>query len=261
MKCQYEKTNCKLKSRIKIAFFIICALLSCTAHDRYTHTSLPQAGICLSFDDRAVDAWFRMRELLAKYEAKVTFFVTQWDSLTPAEINKLKILQQDGHEIAFHGARHVLSEYYIKEHSLEDYLNTEILAGIKSMQAAGFYPTTFAYPYSAKYWGTDRELLKYFYVLRSEEPLRDKTDASTIDACYYENTGERLVYAITIDRNANLKAKGWEKALNRAWQNKEVLLLYGHTPMETFDVAFLEEILAMAKSKNLKFFRTSDLIG
>jgi ribosomal protein L19 len=70
------------------------------------------SGICLSFDDRSINEWFELRELLNGNEVRATFFITQADSLNSLEIHKLKVLQNDGHEIGFHGNMHVLSEYY-----------------------------------------------------------------------------------------------------------------------------------------------------
>jgi peptidoglycan/xylan/chitin deacetylase (PgdA/CDA1 family) len=136
-----------------LLFLVVTAnLVACNSYDHYQYRKPAQSAICLSFDDYPVDKWFELRELFLKYDAHVTFFVARFDTLTPNQIEKLRILQSDGHEIGFHGAKHLLSEYYIKDHSLDEYVQNEIIAGINKMNASGFYPTSFAYPYSAKYW-------------------------------------------------------------------------------------------------------------
>ncbi len=243
-----------------ILFLLTAIILACTKSDHYYYHKPPEAAICLSFDDYPVDEWFKLRELFLKYDARVTFFVTRFDTLTAKQIEKLKILQNDGHEIGFHGAKHVLSEYYIKDHSLEEYIKNEIVAGVNSMNDSGFYPTSFAYPYSAKYWGTDKELLKYFYVIRSEVPYHKGDDITELDDIFYKYDGSRLLYAIAIDRKGNLDSLSLQRAIHRIMSHKEVLMLYGHEPNSTFDVSFLTTILKTAKANNLKFLRASDLV-
>ena len=107
-------------------------------------------GICLSFDDRSVNEWFRLREILNRNNVKVTFFITQPDSLSNEEIAKLKTLEKDGHEIGFHGNMHVISEFYIVENSYSDYLEKEINQGIVTMDSLGFNSVSFAYPIWSK---------------------------------------------------------------------------------------------------------------
>lgn len=244
------------------AFIILlssCIYFGCTPKDNYLHKVQRQAGICLSFDDRSIQEWYDLRHLLKRYHANVTFFVTQWDSLTQDEIAKLRELQLDGHEIGFHGALHVVSEYYIKDHSIDKYLNDEIAAGIRSMRESQFYPTSFAYPYSAKYWGTDSELLKYFYVIRSEKPLKEGGKPDELDEVYYDFKGQRLVYALSLE--GRLTTDQLSAALSRAKDKNEVLILYGHVPGKTVSLKLLEEVLLIANRKGLKFFRTSELVG
>lgn len=231
----------------------------CTPNETYLHRANRQAGICISFDDRSIQEWYDLRPLLKRYNANVTFFVTQWDSLAHDEIAKLRELQLDGHEIGFHGALHVVSEYYIKEHSINKYVKDEIVAGIRSMRESQFYPTSFAYPYSAKYWGTDRELLKYFYVIRSEMPLKEGGKLDELDEIYYGFGGQRLIYALSLE--GKLTTDQLSAALSRAKDRNEVLILYGHVPGKTLKLDLLEEILSIANKKGLRFFRTSELVG
>jgi peptidoglycan-N-acetylglucosamine deacetylase len=247
-----------MSAKLKVVWLVaMAAIVSCSTD--YKYKGKPQAGICISFDDAYVDEWFELREAFQKYDANVTFFVTKFDTLTPEQIQKLKVLQADGHEIGFHGAHHVLSEYYIKDHSLQDYVQFEIVDGIASMNEHGFYPTSFAYPYGAKYWGTDRELLKYFYVVRSSLPTNKKHLIEIGDA-FYSFGGERIVYSASFDKESGLNENEIEQAMIKAGKENTVLMLYAHSPQLTFDVNVLEKILSLATTHQLKYFRVSDLV-
>lgn len=243
-------------------YFVYALLVvgGCTPNDRYAHAVTARGGVCISFDDRSVNEWFGLRELLLKYDARVTFFVTQWDSLSLDEKSKLRMLQNDGHEIGFHGVRHLLSEHYIKAHSLEKYMTDEIVPGIQAMNKDGFYPTSFAYPYSAKYWFTDRELLKYFYVLRSEAIPQEGELPANVDAAFYDYEGKRLTYALSLENKSLWTDTELNRALDRAADENEVLVLYGHVPGATTDLKLLEDVLRQASQRNLKFQRMSDLV-
>lgn len=100
--------NCR---RILFHFVLVCNLVFSSCY----MSKNQQPGICLSFDDRTIEAWYEMRSLLNRYDAKVTFFISEFDSLSEKEIQWLNELAADGHEIGSHGAMHVNAEYYIPE--------------------------------------------------------------------------------------------------------------------------------------------------
>jgi len=239
---------------------LVLALFGSCKNDRYHYKKEASPGLLISFDDNCVDQWFELRDIFTKHHARVTFFVTRFDSLTDEQIKMLRVLQQDGHEIGFHGAMHVISEHYIKENDMKTYLKNEIVAGINSMNRAGFYPTSFAYPYSAKYWWTDQEILKYFYVVRSTLPIKPIKKITSMSDVFYSFDGSRLIYTIPIDRSSGLSLASVEEAMQRACAKKEVLMLHGHEPKLNFDVAFLEQILDLADKHKLNYYRASDLI-
>lgn len=242
-----------------IVILLTVLALSCTRSDNYQYKTSPRAGVCISFDDRTIDQWFELRELCKQYQTRLTFFVTRWDSLTPSQLEKLKILRSEGHEIGFHGALHVVSEYYIQKHSMNDYLKNEIVSGINAMNEDGFYPTSFSYPYSAAYSGTDDELLKYFYVLRNETVLTTDSDITNADV-FFKHDGNRLVRAVAFDRNSGLSREQLKAGIEHAAHNNYVLMLYAHEPNRTFDLETLRLVFEMARENNLKYFRVSDLI-
>jgi peptidoglycan/xylan/chitin deacetylase (PgdA/CDA1 family) len=252
----------KIKSQTNIVKFLMTGLfallvISCD-QSHYKYSRQPAAGLFLSFDDYCIDEWFALRELFSKYDGRVTFYVTKFDTLTDSQVEKLRLLQQDGHEIGFHGAHHVLSEHYIKAHSFREYFENEIHAGIKTMNARGFFPTSFAYPYSAKYWGTDTELLKYFHTIRSSVPF--KGELVKMHEAFYNFQGKRIVNAVSIDQGKGIDITQIAAAFQKIKSDKTVLMLHGHEPGHDFDPAFLEEILKLAKKEKIIFFRASDLV-
>ena len=230
------------------------------------HQKKHQPGICLSFDDRPIKEWHQMRALLKRYHAHVTFFVTQFDSLSATEIQMLTDLQNDGHEIASHGALHVQAESYIKAHSYKEYLANEIEPSISSMKKAGFDPVSFAYPYGSKYWFTDYLLLKKFKSTRGVASMEKQNSLAAVDEIFYDFDNSRKLSSIEIDGPAQLTKAVIVEAMRRAIQNNEVLLLSGHTPVQnkapglySFNSAFLESILKEANDRHLGFYRIREL--
>ncbi|MEQ8476232.1 polysaccharide deacetylase family protein [Fulvivirga sp.] len=218
-------------------------------------------GISLSFDDRSINEWFELRELFNENNVRVTFFITQPDSLDSQEIHKLRLLENDGHEIGFHGNMHELSEYYIKENSYSDYLKNEIDEGMRKMDSLGFDCVSFAYPYGAKYWFTDFLLLKQFKFLRGVAPLNKEKDISKIDEVYYKFDDDRTLSAIGFDKISEVTPGMINTALERSIENQEILLMYAHSPSisnqdhdYTFNIDLLKSIIQLANQKNIGFY-------
>ncbi len=249
-----------LTNRNTLTFFFLLFVLGCN------NTKKPSAGICLSFDDRYIDEWYQMSELLNQYNAKVTFFITQFDSLTEEEIDKLKQLRAQGHEIGSHGSMHVISEYYIKEHSWNEYIDNEIIANKLAMQAKGLEPVSFAYPYGAKYWFTDYLISREHKAIRSDLPVNAERDLTKMDGIYYDFDGDNEFYSMGFDSNYHLTHEMITQAMKRAKMNNEVLFLHGHVPDNgqaakyEFSMELLTFILMEANRQGLVFYRFSDLV-
>lgn len=220
-------------------------------------------GICLSFDDRTINEWYAMMPLLERYGARVTFFVTQPDSLRPEEVVKLKAIAGYGHEIGSHGALHVNAEAYIREHGYISYLRDEVDGGIAAMQRIGFDPVSFAYPYGARNWFTDLLLFRRFDCVRSVSPLG--MEITHLDEIYYRFDANKELSAVGIDAGSGLTQQMVIDAVGRAKERKEVVMLYGHEPSATtrsayeFDPAFLEFILEECQKEGLQFYTFREL--
>ena len=224
-----------------------------------------KGGVCLSFDDRYINEWFELRDLFLNNEVKVTFFITQLNSLSTDEIQKLKLLQNDGHEIGFHGMHHVLSEHYIKEYSYKEYFEYEINPGIRWMDSLEFNCTSFAYPYGAKYWFTDYLLGEKFEVLRGVSSLKRSLNIVENDAVFYSHSGNKTVDAIGFDVISAIDTLMINEAIDRSVNTSEVLLLFAHRPSHypdkgySFNIEGLKYIIKKVKENDLSFYLINEL--
>ena len=232
-------------------------------------------GIALSFDDRFIHEWYQLRPLFKKYNARVTFYITQFDSLSKEEIGMLHTLQRDGHEIGCHGAIHTNSIWYVWRHSMAEYLKNEIDASVIPMQRNGFRPTSFAHPGGAQIWYIDRELLKRFRLLRDVAVVERRLFGFTfrwnirnMSSIYYTFDGDQTVNSLLFDWGAGLSGQQIGTALQKAKKDGSVLMAFGHKPYWNpikpgeygFQVARLDSLLAQSQRLGLKTYTMSELV-
>jgi peptidoglycan-N-acetylglucosamine deacetylase len=236
---------------------------------------IKQGGIAISFDDRFVKEWYQLRPIFNKYNAKITLYITQPDSLSDEEVKLLHQLQKEGHEIGCHSTNHERAAYYLREHSLKEYMENEIFSALSSMKKHGFSPKTFAHPGGSQTWYSDRELLKYFTLLRDVSMktrnlwgFQYTQEVDEIDEIYFKHDNTQKVNALWIDTNANLTIEDIKKGLQRAKNEGSVIMLFGHKPLSEkqqkshqygFDIQFLEQILSESAKLNLKSFTMQQL--
>jgi hypothetical protein len=127
----------------------------------------PRPGICLSFDDDDVDAWFALRDRLAAHHAHVSFMVTGYAAMTQDQRDKLHVLYEDGHSMEAHGVHHLGALAYLATHSMQEYLDQEIQPSIDVLRADGFAPVAYAHPGGARTAELDEEVAKRIRFVRS----------------------------------------------------------------------------------------------
>ncbi|TDH23264.1 hypothetical protein EXU57_17470 [Segetibacter sp. 3557_3] len=169
--------------------------VGCTK-DSVKNGHVDRPGIALTFDDTYIDEWYACLPLLDSFGVKATFYISSYHRFSSAQKLKLKHLQQKGHEIAFHSTNHFDLKQYLNNASMDKLIKCEILAGLEKMNADGFYPKTFAYPYGKHTALLDNELGKYFKSVRA---LNGTTNLakSLVTGC--EN---RIIYGLGIDESS-----------------------------------------------------------
>lgn len=230
----------------------------------YAYSRPARSAFVISFDDKYVSEWYTHRELFKKYDVKATFFITMPHELSQSEIDMLQVLAADGHEMASHGYLHENSSKFIKENGVAAYVAHEITPAIKAMQAVGFTPSTFAYPYGARSLTIDRELTKYFHLLRGDSWKVAGKGIDELDKIFYKYDGSRLVHGLGIDSKSGVTLQDLEAGFNRAAQKKEAILIYAHnisddTTGYSISPRTLEAIFQLAQKYKLSSFTFREL--
>ena len=224
------------------------------------------AGIALTFDDNAVTNWYGIQDLLKKYNAHATFYVSSFGGRSEDEINMLKTMKENGHEIAFHGAHHTDVNEYLSDHSIEEYLNYEIIPGIDLMKNAGLDPVDFAYPYGSENDDVTAVLETYFIHIRGTA-YHGSGKLKDVDSVFYQyGSNEAHIYGIGIDdiTYGNSLDDIYEGIL-RAKNEEKILIFYAHTPVvsnpQSYQISHdrLEKILINASENDMKFYKISEI--
>ncbi len=225
-----------------------------------TSTGTSPPGIALTFDDDSVDAWYAIRPILQSHGAHATFFVSNFANLDQTEINELLTLQADGNEIAFHGYNHEDQIEYLQSHSLDDYMNNEIIRGVNLMKSAGFNPVDFAYPYGSDDPRATAALEAYFLHMRDTYYDWDNT-------IYYEyGSNTPFISGIGIDDTTyGNSITDIYNGMAKAKTDDRILIFYGHKPVAgnpaEYETSYerLENILQYASDNSLKTYTISEI--
>ena len=126
-----------------------------------------EAGLALSFDDSAIDAWTALADRLDAAGVRVTFFVTRYHLWTADQRAALQALAARGHDVEAHSVSHQRAPDVVENRGVAAYLDGEVLPGLDLLRADGYRPTAFAYPFGARTAELDRALLEHFALLRS----------------------------------------------------------------------------------------------
>lgn len=223
-------------------------------------TAIPveRGGLALTFDDHYVDNWFHYIDLLDSMGVKATFYISNYNKFTAVQKVKLHKLQDHGHEIAFHSTTHANFLKTAASDGCEKLIKEEVLDGLKLMNNDGFYPTTFAYPYGKHNDVLDKFMYKYFKSVRA---LNGTQDLSRSLASLHDN---KLLFGLGIDETSKRSMEKINGLLSLAQQTDRCAVLLVHN-IERHDTDMqipiwkLREVLASAKSLNLKFYTVSEI--
>ena len=223
--------------------------------------SKEKVGIAFTFDDSSIDEWYAQRSLFQKYNIHATFFVTRPHLMDSNLVNKLKILESDGHEIACHAYEHKHATDY---ELTEDYINQQIKPALQKFQELGFNITSFAYPYGASTPALDSALLQYFKVIRKATHNTQDTTINQYPEIYANANAYRIVNAMGMDRYYGISFENFETGIKRAVKNKEILIVYAHiTDTSNWDFAihpeYLEKLFLICKKHHVKSMTMSEM--
>ncbi|NLI92466.1 MAG: polysaccharide deacetylase family protein [Peptococcaceae bacterium] len=222
------------------------------------------SGIILTFDDKSVDDWYSFLVLNNKYGVRATFYVSSFHTLDLDKLIKLKLLQDAHNEIGYHTTNHINALRFLKQNSMDDYMKSEIFPDFNLMKEKGFHVQSMAYPYGAGNGDLDKELLKYFKNVRyTSYPQKDKRIAD-LDSVYLKNKHQKVVSAVGIDNGYGHSLEEIFQGIDRAYNNHEILVLYGHVLSNkpgslNTNMDRLETIIQYAQKKGMKFHTISDL--
>lgn len=132
-----------------------------------------EAGLALSLDDDAIEAWSSIAPMLDAYAVRATFFVTRYHAFSEAQRALLRDLAARGHDIETHSVAHLRAPEYAEQFGLDRYVADEVEPGAAALRADGHDPVAFAYPFGARTGELDRVLLGRFAILRSVTFQRD----------------------------------------------------------------------------------------
>jgi peptidoglycan-N-acetylglucosamine deacetylase len=246
-------------------FILLCTFFLFSCENKNTpQKSKPKAinpGVVISFDDASINEWFQANKILRQYSWKATFCVSKINTLSHSEIEELLQLQKEGHEIAGHGFNHFDAPKFVAKNGIKAYINQEINPMLAIMHFYSFKVTSFAYPFGFRNPAIDAVLFKKFKIIRgttygAEDPF--------FQNCYFNNT--KLVFAIGIDTDhPNFSIQYLIKLLDYAKRKHEILLLFGHKPVQKITANYqtkietLQLICNYVKQHNMTFYTLSDL--
>jgi peptidoglycan-N-acetylglucosamine deacetylase len=242
----------------EVSLLLLLTLInSCKKFEK--NGSMREPGIALTLDDDRIDNWFKFLPFFDSTGLKVTFYICRYNRFTPTQKNKLTILKNHGHEIAFHSTNHynMMDYVYKYHHSMEELMRCEVEAGLRQMNADGFYPTTFAYPYGAHNAIIDKALKRYFKSVRALNGTMDFTKSLA------PTEKNDLLFGLGIDRSSNRTDADIINILNSAKNNNNCAVLVAHdiNTSNKFSVSLdrLKKIVAYAKTNGLKYYTASEI--
>ena len=248
----------KIYAKTVLISLVICIVFNgCTKFKK--EGQLSQAGIVLTFDDDRIDNWFQYLPYLDSANVKVTFYVCKYNRLSPAQKNKLAIIQSHGHEIAFHSTNHynMLDYVYKYKHTTDELMLNEIECGLKMMNKDGFYPTAFAYPYGAHNGLYDKMLMRYFKSVRA---LNGTNDFSKSLAPTEKND---LLFGLGIDKSSKRADEDVLQLIKSASSNNNCAVFVAHDINTDRKLSItlnrLNKMIDQVKQLNMKFYTVSEI--
>jgi peptidoglycan/xylan/chitin deacetylase (PgdA/CDA1 family) len=243
-------------------FLLVLTLSSPAILRENTLHAIKNGGVIITFDDDSISDWYNVEHVLNKYNWKATFFVSHFNSLDDEDIERLRDLQSQGHEIASHSEHHLNAIKFISTHSLKEYIKSDILPSINKMKEKEFNVSAFSYPYGVRNKMTDRALLKHFKMLRGSTfskkgPSRNNNFAN----------GSSVAFGLGIDQKYGLDDNYILSILRYSKKHNKIAIFYAHR-VDTEDhpsgyvtsYKTLETICKYVEANHMHFMTMKDLV-
>jgi hypothetical protein len=211
--------------------------------------SAGDAGLLLGFDDDYMEIWEQYFDLLAQYDAKVTFFVQ--GEFCPFCLEAL----ERGHDVGYHTLHHKDLRKLTRDAFME-----ETVSKIDAFRGAGVPLGSFAYPFGFSEPWMHEILLEHFSLLRGYGTTYRLYDEDGISAGYIssraiDNTvikGDEYFdrYIALMLRTVKFLGKGFVLPLTTHTISESAV--WGISPRR------LEYLLKTAEDLKLKFYLYSD---
>ncbi len=219
---------------------------------------IQKPGVAFTFDDNYIDNWYQYLPLLDSFGVKATFYISGYKRLNSSQKQKLKEIGRRGHEIAFHSTNHYNLKQYLNNASMEQLVEKEIKEGLQKMNADGFYPRTFAYPYGQHTAALDVELLKYFKSLRL---LNGTNNLGKSVATDYNN---RMLYGLGIDESSKRPFESLLQLISEAKEKNACVVFLAHRIEKKemrmhLPLSKLRALILEAVAQRLRFYTISEI--
>ncbi|WP_462154197.1 polysaccharide deacetylase family protein [Pseudoalteromonas piscicida] len=235
--------------------FEYAALQGAVEDFHHNQSSVWPKQINISFDDGgALNSIHDHLDLFDKYNATFTYYVSHYSTI---DHSKVADIENRGHEIGHHGVIHRHAKIYSEENGVQKWIADDITPQLDAMRRDGLTVTSYAYPFGAYTKETDREIKKYFTHVRKF--------ASWSSVIY---RGERSDRPITTGLSMDSHRFDLDKIQNAidTLKGGETLYLATHVIGKTGNEWYitpenLENVLAYASAKGLKFCHTSECMN
>lgn len=247
-------------------FIIIISLLLFIQCNKNKDVAPLGPGIFLSCDVPA-HQWYFLKDFMKEHHFKVTFYTQSFETLTEENKRLTKEMLADGHEIAHHTVTHPDLKVYLETHSMDEYINTEILPMKHQMEAEGFPCNTFAYPHGVSTKESDSRLLNYFFSVRKTFNSYLLKKLEDLDPIYYRYGENELLNAASIDQKNKLPLNEIFAAMEKAKKSKQTVSFYCHNialagdPYSEISIkeSDLRQLIAKADELGLRSYTASQI--
>lgn len=223
-------------------------------------------GIVFSFDDRSIYDWYSLRNLFKENKVTATFFISKPQELSETQVQMLKILEKEGHEIGAHSTEHLNLEKYLENHTIEEYIDEEIIFCKENLEGKGYTIDSYAFPFGIRTKELEEKLEGIFPCSRGTAHTNETIRLKDLDNIYF-SCGEKHPFTIGagIDEVYENTSEEIEQALNRAKENNEIVVFYSHHVFkdDSYTTSFerFEEIIEKARELDLEFYTIRNLAG